>query len=259
MDNRKMLEVTNLHVKVSDTDELEILTGLNMAVGRGEVHAIMGPNGGGKSTFANVLAGRPDYKVTHGDIKFNGDSILALPADKRAHKGIFLAFQYPAEIPGVRPWQFMKAALDAKQDATGNKKMTVREFSHFFDSKVLDVGINSDLMKRSLNEGFSGGEKKRHEMLQLAILEPSLAILDETDSGLDVDAMRIVANGVNSLRSDDRSFIIVTHYNRLLRHVQPDVVHVLTQGKLVATGGRELAEEIEKTGYKKYLDKSIIS
>ena len=249
-----MLEVTNLHAKVLDTDEPEILTGLNLSVGRGEVHAIMGPNGGGKSTFANVLAGRPDYEVTQGDIKFDGNSILEMPADKRAHIGIFLAFQYPAEIPGVRPWQFMKAALDAKQDANAKKKLTVREFSKFFDSKVLDVGINPDLMKRSLNEGFSGGEKKRHEMLQLAILEPSLAVLDETDSGLDVDAMRIVANGVNSLRTTERSFIIVTHYNRLLRHVQPDVVHVLTQGKLTATGGRELADEIEKNGYKKYLD-----
>ena len=249
-----MLEVTNLHAKVVDVDDGEILKGLSLTVKPGEVHAIMGPNGSGKSTFANVLAGRLDYEVTDGDIEFEGESILELPPDERAHNGIFLAFQYPAEIPGVRPWQFMKAALDARNEARGEKKMSVREFSKLFDSKVEEVKINPDLMKRSLNEGFSGGEKKRNEMLQLAILEPKLAVLDETDSGLDVDAMRIVADAVNALRSPDRSFILVTHYNRLLHHIRPDVVHVLADGQLVETGGPELAEEVERDGYKRFLE-----
>lgn len=249
-----MLEVKNLHAKVVDVEDGEILKGLDLKVEPGQVHAIMGPNGSGKSTFANVLAGRPDYEVTDGDILFEGESILETPADERAHKGIFLAFQYPAEIPGVRPWQFMKAALDAKIEANGGEKMSVRAFSKLFDSRVEEVGIRQELMKRSLNEGFSGGEKKRNEMLQLAILEPKLAVLDETDSGLDVDAMRIVAEAVNRLRSPDRSFIIVTHYNRLLSHITPDVVHVLAGGKLVDTGGPELAHEIEANGYKRYLE-----
>lgn len=249
-----MLEVTNLHARVVDVEDGEILKGLNLTIKPGEIHAIMGPNGSGKSTLANVLAGRLDYEVTEGEIKFEGESILEMPADERAHKGIFLAFQYPAEIPGVRPWQFMKAALDAKNEANGEKKLSVREFSKLFDSKVAEVKINPDLMKRSLNEGFSGGEKKRNEMLQLAILEPTLAVLDETDSGLDVDAMRIVAESVNALRSPDRSFILVTHYNRLLHHIKPDVVHVLADGQLVETGGPELAEEVERDGYKRFLE-----
>ena len=249
-----MLEVTNLHARVVDVDDGEILKGLRLSVKPGEIHAIMGPNGSGKSTLANVLAGRLDYEVTDGDVRLDGESILGMPANERAHKGIFLAFQYPAEIPGVRPWQFMKAALDARNEAHGKKKLSVREFSKLFDSKVAEVKINPDLMKRSLNEGFSGGEKKRNEMLQLAILEPRLAILDETDSGLDVDAMRIVANAVNALRSPDRSFIIVTHYIRLLHHITPDVVHVLADGQLVETGGPELAEEVEREGYKRFLE-----
>ncbi len=249
-----MLEVTNLHARVVDVEDGEILKGLNLKIEPGKVHAIMGPNGSGKSTFANVLAGRPDYEVTDGDILFEGESILETPPDERAHMGMFLAFQYPAEIPGVRPWQFMKAALDAKHEANGEKKLSVRDFSKLFDSKVEEVKIKPDLMKRSLNEGFSGGEKKRNEMLQLAILEPKLAVLDETDSGLDVDAMRIVADAVNALRSPDRSFILVTHYNRLLHHIKPDVVHVLADGQLVETGGPELAEEVESEGYKRFLE-----
>lgn len=248
-----MLEVTNLHARVADADNGEILKGLSLSVKAGEIHAIMGPNGSGKSTLANVLAGRLDYEVTEGEVTLDGESILGIPPNERAHRGIFLAFQYPAEIPGVRPWQFMKAALDARNEAHGEKKLSVREFSKLFDAKVAEVKINPDLMKRSLNEGFSGGEKKRNEMLQLAILEPRLAILDETDSGLDVDAMRIVANAVNALRSPDRSFIIVTHYNRLLHHITPDVVHVLADGQLVETGGPELAEEVERDGYKRFL------
>ena len=249
-----MLEVTNLHAQVVDVEDGEILKGLNLTVKTGEVHAIMGPNGSGKSTFANVLAGRPDYEVTDGEIMFDGESILEMAPDERAHKGLFLAFQYPAEIPGVRPWQFMKAALDAKYEANGEKKLSVREFSNLFDSKVEEVKINPELMKRSLNEGFSGGEKKRNEMLQLAILEPKLAVLDETDSGLDVDAMRVVADAVNELRSPDRSFILVTHYNRLLNHIRPDVVHVLANGQLIETGGPELAEEVEREGYRRFLE-----
>jgi Fe-S cluster assembly ATP-binding protein len=248
-----MLEVKNLHARVLDTEDGEILKGLSLSVQAGEVHAIMGPNGSGKSTLANVMAGRRDYEVTGGDILLDGESILQMPPHERAHRGIFLAFQYPAEIPGVRPWQFMKAALDAKNEFHGEEKLSVRAFSKLFDEKVVEVGINPDLIRRSLNEGFSGGEKKRNEMLQLAILQPRLAILDETDSGLDIDAMRIVAQAVNSLRSPDRSFILVTHYNRLLHHIRPDVVHVLVDGVLVETGGPELADDVEKNGYKRFL------
>ena len=247
-----MLEIQNLRVSVLDIDDSEILKGIDLKVNNGEVHAIMGPNGSGKSTLANVLMGRPDYVITEGDILYDGKSIVALLPEHRAHLGMFLAFQYPAEIPGVRPWQFLKAALDARADARGEEKMSVRDFSKLFDEKVEAVGINPQLVKRSLNEGFSGGEKKRHEMLQLEVLQPALAILDETDSGLDVDALRIVAEGVNSMRSPDRSFIIVTHYQRLLNYVKPDVVHILIDGRIVKTGGPELALEIEKDGYKKY-------
>ncbi len=248
-----MLEIKNLHTSVLDIDDSEILKGIDLSVGKGEIHAIMGPNGSGKSTLANVLMGRFDYVVTEGEITLDGESILDLRPDQRAHLGMFLAFQYPAEIPGVRPWQFLKAALDSKAEARGEEKMTVRNFSKLFDEKVGAVGINPTLVKRSLNEGFSGGEKKRNEMLQLEVLQPTLAILDETDSGLDVDALRIVAEGVNSMRSPGRSFIVVTHYQRLLNYITPDVVHILVNGKIVNTGGPELALEVEKDGYKKYL------
>lgn len=249
-----MLEINNLHASVVDIENSEILKGVNLKVGRGEVHAIMGPNGSGKSTLANVLMGRPDYLVTDGDVTLEGESILELRPDQRAHLGMFLAFQYPAEIPGVRPWQFLKAALDAKAESRGEDKMSVRNFSKLFDEKVEAVGINTNLVKRSLNEGFSGGEKKRNEMLQLEVLQPALAILDETDSGLDVDALRIVAEGVNSMRSPDRSFIVVTHYQRLLNYITPDVVHILVKGKIVKTGGADLALEVEKDGYQEYLE-----
>lgn len=247
-----MLEIQNLRVSVLDIDDSEILKGIDLKVNDGEVHAIMGPNGSGKSTLANVLMGRPDYLITEGDIKYDGESIISLLPEQRAHLGMFLAFQYPAEIPGVRPWQFLKAALDSTADARGEDKMSVRDFSKLFDEKVKAVGINPQLVKRSLNDGFSGGEKKRNEMLQLEVLQPALAILDETDSGLDVDALRIVAEGVNSMRSPDRSFIIVTHYQRLLNYIKPDVVHVLIDGRIVKTGGPELALEVEKDGYKQY-------
>ena len=249
-----MLEINNLHASVVDIENSEILKGINLKVGRGEVHAIMGPNGSGKSTLANVLMGRPDYLVTDGDVTLEGESILELRPDQRAHLGMFLAFQYPAEIPGVRPWQFLKAALDSKAESRGADKMSVRNFSKLFDEKVEAVGINPNLVKRSLNEGFSGGEKKRNEMLQLEVLQPALAILDETDSGLDVDALRIVAEGVNSMRSPERSFIVVTHYQRLLNYITPDVVHILVKGKIVKTGGPELALEVEKDGYQEYLE-----
>ncbi len=248
-----MLEIKNLHASVLDIENSEILKGVDLKVNKGEVHAIMGPNGSGKSTLANVLMGRPDYKVTDGDILVEGESIAELRPDQRAHLGLFLAFQYPAEIPGVRPWQFLKAAHDAKAEALGEEKMSVRNFTKLFDEKVQAVGINPDLVKRSLNEGFSGGEKKRNEMLQLEVLQPSMAILDETDSGLDVDALRIVAEGVNLMRSPERSFIVVTHYQRLLNYITPDIVHILVDGKIVQTGGPELALVVEKDGYREYL------
>ena len=248
-----MLEIQNLHASVLDIENSEILKGVDLKVNKGEVHAIMGPNGSGKSTLANVLMGRPDYEVTDGDILVDGESIAELRPDQRAHLGLFLAFQYPAEIPGVRPWQFLKAAHDAKAEARGEEKMSVRNFTKLFDEKVEAVGINPDLVKRSLNEGFSGGEKKRNEMLQLEVLQPSMAILDETDSGLDVDALRIVAEGVNSMRSPERSFIVVTHYQRLLNYITPDIVHILVDGKIVQTGGPELALVVEKNGYREYL------
>ena len=248
-----MLEIKNLHASVLDIENSEILKGVDLKVSKGEVHAIMGPNGSGKSTLANVLMGRPDYQVTDGDILVEGESIAELRPDQRAHLGLFLAFQYPAEIPGVRPWQFLKAAHDAKAEALGEEKMSVRNFTKLFDEKVQAVGINPDLVKRSLNEGFSGGEKKRNEMLQLEVLQPSMAILDETDSGLDVDALRIVAEGVNSMRSPERSFIVVTHYQRLLNYITPDIVHILVDGKIVQTGGPELALVVEKDGYREYL------
>ena len=246
-----MLKIDNLHAAVAETGE-EILRGVNLDVGLGEVHAIMGPNGSGKSTLANVLMGKPTYEVTAGDVSVDGTSIIEMTPDRRAHLGLFLAMQYPSEVPGVRPWQFLKAAKDAIDDANGRTKMSVREFSRLFDSKVESIGINPELVKRALNEGFSGGEKKRNEVLQLQVLEPRWAIMDETDSGLDIDALQAVADGINDMRSSERSFVVVTHYQRLLRYVQPDVVHVLVGGKIVDTGDASLAESVERTGYGAY-------
>ena len=246
-----MLKISNLHCAIADTGE-EILRGVNLKVKIGEVHAIMGPNGSGKSTLANVLMGKPTYEVTDGDIEVDGESIVEMSPDERAHLGLFLAMQYPSEVPGVRPWQFMKAAKDAIDEANGRPKMSVREFSRLFDSKVESVGINPDLIKRALNDGFSGGEKKRNEVLQLQVLEPRWAIMDETDSGLDIDALQAVADGVNSMRSSERSFVIVTHYQRLLRYVHPDVVHVLVNGRIVESGDASLAESVERSGYAAY-------
>ena len=241
-----MLEIRNLSVSVAGT---EILRGLDLSVKAGEVHAIMGPNGSGKSTLANTIVGRPEFKVTEGDILFEGESLLDKMPDRRAVLGIFLAFQYPVELPGVRNRQFLKAALDAARTYRGEEELNVRQFDTIYKAAVEKVGIDAELMKRSVNEGFSGGEKKRSEMLQLAVLDPKLAILDETDSGLDIDALRRVADGVNQRRRPDNATILVTHYQRILSYVVPDYVHVLLDGRIVRSGGRELAAELEAKGY----------
>ena len=242
----KELIISDLHVSI---DGSPIPKGVNLNIKPGEVHALMGPNGSGKSTFANVLLGRPDYVVNSGVVTFDDEDILELFPDQRALRGMFLAFQYPAEIPGVRPWQFLKAALDARREYAGEKPLSVRDFSKLFDDKVEAVGIDPDLVKRSLNEGFSGGEKKRNEVLQMMMLEPSYCVMDETDSGLDIDALKVVARGVNSMRSPERGFLIITHYQRLLDYVEPDHVHVLADGRIVRSGGKELAMELETRGY----------
>lgn len=244
--NRPLLEVRNLHVSAG---EVEILKGLDLTVNLGEVHAIMGPNGSGKSTLTNVLAGRPDYQVTEGEVLYAGKDLLAISPDERARGGIFLAFQYPVELPGVRNREFLKAALDAVREHRGLKKLSVREFNKMFQEKVREVEMDPNLMKRSVNEGFSGGEKKRNEILQMAILDPELAVLDETDSGLDIDALKIVARGVNQFRSPSKAIVLVTHYQRILNYITPDRVHVLIDGRLVRSGGRELALELESKGY----------
>ena len=241
-----MLEIRNLSVSVAGT---EILRGVDLSVKAGEVHAIMGPNGSGKSTLANTIVGRPEFKVTEGDILFEGESLLDKMPDRRAVLGIFLAFQYPVELPGVRNRQFLKAALDAARTYRGEEELNVRQFDTIYKAAIEKVGIAAELMKRSVNEGFSGGEKKRSEMLQLAVLDPKLAILDETDSGLDIDALRRVADGVNQRRRPDNATILVTHYQRILSYVVPDYVHVLLDGRIVRSGGRELAVELEAKGY----------
>jgi|TARA_B110000196_G_scaffold316074_1_gene326782 Fe-S cluster assembly ATP-binding protein len=229
--------------------ELEILKGIDLEVFPGEVHAIMGPNGSGKSTLANVLAGRPDYTVTGGTVLFEGQDILKLEPEIRARMGLFLAFQYPLELPGVRAWQFLKAGVDAKRVHNGEEEMSAREFDQMLKAKVAEVQIDPDLVKRAVNEGFSGGEKKRNEILQMAVLEPKLALLDETDSGLDIDALRIVSDGVNLLRSPENAVILVTHYQRILNYITPNYVHVLYDGCIVQSGGPELAHELEEKGY----------
>ena len=250
MDN-SLLKINNLKASVTETEE-KILNGLNLSIGKGETHAIMGPNGGGKSTLVNVIAGKDSYTVDSGEIKYLEEDLIEMPVDERAKKGIFMAFQYPSEIPGVRPWQFIKASVDAKRKFEGDKELSVRDFSKKYDQNLEIVGINQDLMKRSLNEGFSGGEKKRNEVFQMLMLEPNLALLDETDSGLDVDALKSVGDVVNRMRNDDRSFLIVTHYQRLLDHIMPDHVHVLMKGKIVESGGYELVKKIEEHGYESF-------
>ena len=248
-DNSKgspMLVVKNLHVSAG---ELEILRGVDLEVNAGEVHAIMGPNGSGKSTLASVIAGKPEYKVTQGEVFFQGEDLLRMEPEIRARKGVFLAFQYPVELPGVRAWQFLKAAVDAQREHRGMEEMSAREFDRMLREKTKIVEIDQELIRRGVNEGFSGGEKKRNEILQMAVLEPKLAVLDETDSGLDIDALRVVSNGINQLRNADNAIVLITHYQRLLNYIKPDHVHVLLDGKIVQSGGPELAEELEARGY----------
>jgi Fe-S cluster assembly ATP-binding protein len=244
-----LLEVRNLHVEI---DGKKILNGLDLTIEKGKVHAIMGPNGSGKSTLAYVLAGKADYEVTEGDILFNGESILEMEPDERAAKGIFLAFQYPIEIPGVASMTFLRTALNAQRKARGEDELSTPEFLKLVRDAAAKLEINADMLKRAVNVGFSGGEKKRNEILQMAMLQPKLAVLDETDSGLDIDALKIVADGVNRLRSPERGFVVITHYQRLLDYIVPDVVHVLSKGRIVKTGGKELALELEASGYAQF-------
>lgn len=241
-----MLSIKNLQARI---EEKEILRGINLEVKPGEVHAIMGPNGSGKSTLASVLAGREDYEVTGGEVVFDGKDLLDMDADERAREGVFLAFQYPVEIPGVSTTNFMKTAINQVREHKGEKALDAVSFLKLMKEKMKLVEIDQSLLSRSLNEGFSGGEKKRNEIFQMAMLEPKLAILDETDSGLDIDALRIVSNGVNALKSKDNATIVVTHYQRLLDYIVPDYVHVLYKGRIVKSGGKELALELEEKGY----------
>jgi len=241
-----MLKINNLQVQVGDKD---ILKGLNLEVGPGEVHAIMGPNGSGKSTLGYSLAGRDGYEVTDGSVLFDGQNLLELEAEERAAAGLFLAFQYPVEIPGVNNAYFLRAALNAQRKARGEDEVDSIDFLRAVREQLKALQMDDSLLKRAVNEGFSGGEKKRNEMVQMAVLQPKLAILDETDSGLDIDALKLVAEGVNRLRNDERSFVVITHYQRLLEHLVPDQVHVLSNGRIVESGGRELAERLEQEGY----------
>jgi Fe-S cluster assembly ATP-binding protein len=241
-----MLKITNLHANI---DGKEILKGLNLEVKPGEVHAIMGPNGSGKSTLANVLAGREEYEVTEGSVTYLGEDLLELAPEERAWKGIFLAFQYPVEIPGVSNMTFLRTALNETRKANGLEELGGKDFLALVRERAKFVEMDADLMNRNLNVGFSGGEKKRNEIFQMAMLQPKLGILDETDSGLDIDALRIVAGGVNKLRSTDNAFIVVTHYQRLLDYIVPDVVHVMADGRIIKSGPKELALELEAKGY----------
>jgi len=241
-----MLEIRNLYARVNDR---EILRGLNLTVRAGEVHAIMGPNGSGKSTLAHVLAGREDYKVTAGEVRYGGKDLLQMPPEERAREGIFLAFQYPIEIPGVSTAYFLKAGLNAIRKHRGLDELDAMEFLTLVKEKMKLLEIDQNLLNRPLNEGFSGGEKKRNEVLQMAVLDPKLAILDETDSGLDIDALQIVSKGVNALQSPDRAMIVITHYQRLLKYIVPDYVHVLFNGRIVKSGSKALALELEEKGY----------
>jgi Fe-S cluster assembly ATP-binding protein len=244
-----MLTINNLHVSIGDK---KILNGLNLTVKRGEVAAIMGPNGSGKSTLSYVIAGREDYEVTEGEILLDGQNILELEPHERSHAGLFLAFQYPLEIPGVATMTFLKAALNAQRKAAGEEELSTPEFMKKVNKAAETLGIAKDFLKRPLNVGFSGGEKKRMEILQMALLQPKMAILDETDSGLDIDALRIVADGVNAQRDPNHAFLVITHYQRLLDHVRPDTVHVMSKGRIVKSGGPELALELEEKGYADY-------
>src|SRR5215210_5115122 len=241
-----MLEIKDLHVRAGTK---EILRGINLTVGTGEIHAIMGPNGSGKSTLARALAGHPEIEVTSGSVTYRGQDLLAMAPEDRAREGVFMAFQYPVEIPGVNNAYFLKAAINAKRKHRGEEELDAIDFMKVIREKAKLLQVDETMLQRSVNEGFSGGEKKRNEIFHMAVLEPALAILDETDSGLDIDALKIVSSGVNAMRNADRSFIVVTHYQRLLNYIVPDFVHVLSDGMLVRSGGRELALELEEKGY----------
>ena len=245
-----MLEIKNLHVNV---DGREILKGLDLELPKGQVHAIMGPNGSGKSTLAHVLAGKAEYQVIEGEVLLDGENVLDMEPDERAAKGVFLAFQYPIEIPGVATMTFLRTALNAQRKKRGEAELTTPDFMKRVREQAGKLAINMDMLRRGVNVGFSGGEKKRNEILQMALLEPRLAVLDETDSGLDIDALKIVADGVNRLRSPERGFVVITHYQRLLDYIVPDIVHVLSSGRIVKTGGKELALELEANGYRDFV------
>jgi Fe-S cluster assembly ATP-binding protein len=246
-----MLEIRNLHVTV---DGKQILNGLNLTVNKGEVHAIMGPNGSGKSTLAYVMAGKAGYEATGGEILLDGENVLEMQPDERAAKGLFLAFQYPMEIPGVATMTFLRTALNAQRKQRGEAELSTPEFMKKVREAAGQLDINTDMLRRGVNVGFSGGEKKRNEILQMALLQPRLCVLDETDSGLDIDALKVVSDGVNRLRSPERAMVVITHYQRLLDHIVPDVVHVLSRGRIVKTGGKELAHELEAAGYAQFQD-----
>ena len=248
-----LLSINNLHASVEDH---EILKGLSLDVNPGEVHAIMGPNGSGKSTLASVLAGRDDYEVTEGTVTFGGQDLLEMDPEERTREGLFLAFQYPVELPGVSTHQFLRTAVNSVREHRGQDEISVGDFIKLMKEKAAFVNLDPKLTQRSVNEGFSGGEKKRAEIFQMAMLDPQLAILDETDSGLDIDALRIVSDGINKLRADNRSFVLITHYQRLLNYIQPDKVHVLVEGRIVRSGGPELALELEEKGYDWLIEES---
>jgi Fe-S cluster assembly ATP-binding protein len=248
-----LLEIKNLHVTV---DGKNILNGLDLVVNPGEVHAIMGPNGSGKSTLAHVLAGKEDYEVTAGEVLFDGANMLELEPDERAAKGLFLAFQYPLEIPGVATMTFLRTALNAQRKKRGEAELSTPQFIKKVREVAKALDIDQEMLRRGVNVGFSGGEKKRNEILQMALLEPRLCVLDETDSGLDIDALKVVSDGVNRLRSPERAMIVITHYQRLLNYIVPDVVHVLSRGRIVKTGGKELALELEAHGYREYQEQA---
>ncbi len=241
-----MIEIKNLHASV---EEKEILRGINLTIKPGEVHAIMGPNGSGKSTLASVIAGREDFEVTDGSINYFGEDLTEMEPDERAHAGVFLAFQYPVEIPGVSNTYFLRQAVNAMREARGEDELDAKSFLDMVKKRAAEVHMNPDLLKRQVNFGFSGGEKKKNEIFQMAVLDPKLAVLDETDSGLDIDALKVVADGVNALRNENRMILVITHYQRLLEYIVPDFVHVLVDGRIVKSGGKELALELEKEGY----------
>jgi Fe-S cluster assembly ATP-binding protein len=249
-----MLKIKNLHAKIEDK---EILRGISLEIPDGEVHAIMGPNGSGKSTLSYVLSGREEYEVTGGSVTLDGQDILSLAPEERAAAGIFLAFQYPVEIPGVQGTTFLKTAMNAIRKQRGQKELDALDFLKLMKEKTSKLGISDEMLKRPVNVGFSGGEKKRNEVLQMAMLEPKLCILDETDSGLDIDALKIVADGVNAMSGQGRSFLVITHYQRLLDYIRPDKIHVLAHGKIVRSGGAELAHELEKRGYADYVEEAV--